>query len=71
MSLNVGPALFLSPLITAGKIAEAQKRAYSRFDLPLSSVDSYSGYLTVNKPACKSNMFFWFFPAKVIREKTH
>ena len=28
--------------------------------------ESYSGYLTVNKPQCNSNLFFWFFPAKAV-----
>lgn len=32
--------------------------------LPGANVKSYSGYLTVNK-SYNSNLFFWFFPAKV------
>jgi hypothetical protein len=29
-------------------------------------VESFSGYFTVGNPKCDSNLFFWFFPAKVI-----
>ena len=36
-----------------------------QFRLPSNrTVQSYSGYLTVNKKACGSNLFFWFFPAQ-------
>jgi hypothetical protein len=28
-------------------------------------VESFSGYFTVGNPKCDSNLFFWFFPAKV------
>ena len=56
--------MFLTPLINAGNITQARKA--SLVGAPMSSfAESYSGYLTVNKPICDSNLFFWFFPAKV------
>lgn len=60
-----GSALFLSPLIAAGKIKEAQQQSHAEFRLPSNrTVQSYSGFLTVSKKACNSNLFFWFFPAQ-------
>lgn len=60
--------LLLTPLIKAGRIAEA--RSSARVVLPNApQVESYSGYLTVNKET-GSNLFFWFFPSKV-RLLTH
>ena len=114
-----GSALFLSPLIAAGKIKEAQQQSHAegrnahlhtffachavwltdftgivfslhfkryayakvflvcmrhasiklrivpQFRLPSNrTVQSYSGFLTVSKKACNSNLFFWFFPAQ-------
>nr|AYV88994.1 serine carboxypeptidase CPVL [Tetranychus truncatus] len=54
--------LLLTPLIKAGRIAEA--RSSARVVLPNApQVESYSGYLTVNKET-GSNLFFWFFPSK-------
>lgn len=58
---DVGDPLFLTPLIEAGKLDEA--RNLSRCG-PLPNappLESYSGYVTVNK-TYNSNMFFWFFP---------
>ena len=55
--------LFLTPMIKAGKIKEAQFAA--KVDLEGQEVRSYSGYLTVGLENCGSNMFFWFFPAMV------
>jgi len=58
---NVGDPLFLTPLIEAGKFDEARQSARVG---PLPStpdVESYSGYLTVDK-TFNSNLFFWFFP---------
>ncbi|XP_026818058.1 venom serine carboxypeptidase-like isoform X1 [Rhopalosiphum maidis] len=54
-----GP-LYLTPLIQAGRIDEA--RAASKVKPLKAAIESYSGYLTVDK-AHGSNMFFWFFPA--------
>jgi len=61
-------ALFLSPLIKAGKLEEAKER--SRVHLVGPKIESYSGYLTVNRADCGSNMFFWYFPAKYGGENT-
>eukprot|EP00095_Tigriopus_kingsejongensis_P005515 maker-scaffold282_size228295-snap-gene-0.10 protein:Tk05515 transcript:maker-scaffold282_size228295-snap-gene-0.10-mRNA-1 annotation:"probable serine carboxypeptidase cpvl precursor" len=67
-SNQTGPPLFLTPLIVQGKVKEAQ--ALARVGPPMSQlVESYSGYLTVNQPKCKSNLFFWFFPAAYQPEK--
>ena len=60
-----GEPLFLSPLIRAGKIKEAQARAYVKGSGINGYVHSYSGYLQVNKDVCNSNLFFWFIPATV------
>ena len=54
--------LFLTPLINAGKIDEARRA--SRVQLAGPAVES-AGYLTVNQVNCGSNLFFWYFPAKV------
>ncbi|CAI6361187.1 unnamed protein product [Macrosiphum euphorbiae] len=53
-------ALYLTPLIQAGRIKEA--RAACNVKPPKAAVESYSGYLTVDDKH-GSNMFFWFFPA--------
>lgn len=58
---DVGEALFLTPLIEAGNIQEAQDLAKVG---NISEIPSYSGFLTVN-PDFNSNLFFWFFPAEV------
>lgn len=58
---DVGSPLFLTPLIENGKIDEARIRAAVQHK-EMNDVNSYAGYLTVNK-AYNSNMFFWFFPA--------
>ena len=59
--------LFLTPLLKAGKLEEARRASKVVFPAELGeSVESHSGYFTVNDPSCGSNMFFWYFPAKVI-----
>ncbi|XP_011312849.1 venom serine carboxypeptidase [Fopius arisanus] len=60
---DVGNPLFLTPYIESGKIEEAKKAA-SVIHTEMKDVRSYSGYLTVDKKL-NSNMFFWFFPARV------
>ncbi|KAK7102093.1 hypothetical protein V1264_020372 [Littorina saxatilis] len=57
--------LFLSPLIDAGRIEEAQNKSRVR-GLCEDDVESYSGYITVNREY-QSNMFFWFFPQETHR----
>ena len=61
--LYTGSPLFLTPLLKAGKIKEAQKAATVNLVGP--EVKSYSGYFTVGLDKCGSNLFFWFFPAMV------
>ena len=63
--MYLGPPLFLSPLIQSGRISEAQSMAKVTSEEITKITQSYSGYLTVNKAECESNLFFWFFPAKV------
>ena len=63
----LGQPLFLTPMIKAGKIKEAQLAA--QVDLDGQDVKSYSGYLTVGLENCGSNLFFWFFPAMVVKQK--
>jgi vitellogenic carboxypeptidase-like protein len=53
-------ALYLTPLIRAGKIDEA--RAACNVKPMKAAIESYSGFLTVDD-RYGSNMFFWFFPA--------
>lgn len=59
-----GEPLFLTPLIEAGKIEEAQNASKVGPLKGAEHVTSFSGYLTVNKKF-DSNLFFWFFPAEV------
>lgn len=59
-------ALYLTPYIEAGKLAEGRNLSQV-VNLPggaPKSINSFSGYLTVNKKY-NSNIFFWFFPALV------
>ncbi|XP_026289903.1 venom serine carboxypeptidase-like [Frankliniella occidentalis] len=58
--VDVGPPAFLTPLLEARQVSEAQNA--SRNDPLLGDVESYSGFLTVDK-ARGANLFFWFFPA--------
>ncbi|RUS88673.1 hypothetical protein EGW08_003568 [Elysia chlorotica] len=52
--------LLLSSFLKSGKIKDAEKE--SRVKLHGVDLDSYSGYITVDKEHDK-NLFFWFFPA--------
>ncbi|XP_064080848.1 probable serine carboxypeptidase CPVL isoform X2 [Macrobrachium nipponense] len=61
-SQDVGDPLFLTPYIKAGKIQEA--RNLSKVGLGYRHGHSFSGLLTVNEKY-NSNLFFWFFAAKV------
>lgn len=58
-----GEALYLTDIIAKDPL-EAQKRAKVDGDGLLGQVQSYAGYLTVNKQY-ESNTFFWYFPAEV------
>ncbi|PVD32401.1 hypothetical protein C0Q70_07835 [Pomacea canaliculata] len=56
-------ALLLSPLIASGQIHLAQEKSRVRC-LPGADLESYSGFISVDKPECGSNLFFWFIPAQ-------
>ncbi|XP_050518286.1 venom serine carboxypeptidase-like [Diabrotica virgifera virgifera] len=56
-----GEPLILTDLIEAGKLDEAQDKA--RVQGLDTDIESYSGYLTVDKEH-DSNLFFWFFPSQ-------
>lgn len=58
--------LYLTPLLEKGNISEALE--LSRVKPAIKNTISYSGYFTVNRE-CKSNLFFWFFPAQNNWEK--
>lgn len=60
---NPGEPLYLTPLIEAGKIKEAQGAARVGPLKGAENITSFSGYLTVNKKF-NSNLFFWFFPVE-------
>ncbi|CAH0726133.1 unnamed protein product, partial [Brenthis ino] len=55
-----GTALILTPYIENGKIEEARLASRVNSDI-FFGIESYSGFLTVNKEY-DSNMFFWYFP---------
>jgi vitellogenic carboxypeptidase-like protein len=61
---NPGEPLYLTPLIEAGKVKEAQIAARAGPLKGAENITSFSGYLTVNKKF-NSNLFFWFFPVEV------
>ena len=64
--------LYLTPYIESGDIETGQELA--KVTLPLDGLqpeeqpESFSGFITVDKNH-DSNMFFWFFPAMVKKEK--
>jgi vitellogenic carboxypeptidase-like protein len=60
-AVDPGEPLFLTPLLEAGKAAEA--RTLSQVH-NLTKLISFSGYFSTNKKY-DSNLFFWFFPAAV------
>ncbi|XP_018027412.1 venom serine carboxypeptidase [Hyalella azteca] len=64
---DCGEPLFLTPLLKQGKIKEA--RNLSRVELPNDSgaTHSFSGFFNVDEEN-GSEMFFWFFPAKITPE---
>lgn len=59
---DVGKPLFLTPFLQNDEVEMAKN--YSRVrGLPgAETLESYSGYLTVNEEF-NSNLFFWFFPS--------
>ncbi|KAL3279163.1 hypothetical protein HHI36_016677 [Cryptolaemus montrouzieri] len=54
--------LYLTPFIEEGFLEEARGAA-KVISPPFNSINSYSGFITVNKTFDK-NMFIWFFPSK-------
>uniref|UniRef100_A0A8C5NW77 Probable serine carboxypeptidase CPVL n=1 Tax=Jaculus jaculus TaxID=51337 RepID=A0A8C5NW77_JACJA len=62
---DAGQPLFLTPYIKAGKIRQKLSLVGP---FPGLNVKSYAGYITVNK-FYNSNLFFWFFPAKIQPEE--
>ncbi|CAN8021463.1 unnamed protein product, partial [Ixodes persulcatus] len=56
--------LFLAPLIEASRLDEAKSPSRVGSLGDVEDVPSYAGFFTV-QPDMGSNMFFWFFPAKV------
>ncbi|KAF6198694.1 hypothetical protein GE061_008446, partial [Apolygus lucorum] len=58
---STGDPLFLTPYIESGREEDGRRAA----EVPpiLDNVQSYAGYLTINK-TFNSNMFFWYFPAE-------
>ncbi|EEC09868.1 reverse transcriptase, putative [Ixodes scapularis] len=56
--------LYLTPLIEACRLDEAKSLSRVGSLGDVEDVPSYAGFLTV-QPDMGSNMFFWFFPAKV------
>lgn len=64
---TVGTELYLTPYIDSGDLETG--RTMARVDSTLlqgmnEDIESYSGFLTVDKPN-RGNMFFWFFPAEI------
>lgn len=60
---DTGEPLFLTEYIESGQIELAKNLSLVNH-ADMTWLKSYAGYLTVNK-AYNSNMFFWFFPAKL------
>jgi len=63
---DVGPPLFLTPYIESGDVETGRKLAHVNTSMLKGmeeDMESYSGFLTVDK-VNNGNMFFWFFPAE-------
>ncbi|XP_049887422.1 venom serine carboxypeptidase-like [Pectinophora gossypiella] len=58
---EAGDPVILTPYIEENKLEEARKAAYVDPDYLLPDMDSYAGYLTVNKEY-NANLWFWYFP---------
>merc|ERR1712121_295175 len=62
----VGSELYLTPYIESGDVETGRQMAMvesSKLQNMNEDVESYAGFLTVDKPN-NGNMFFWFFPAE-------
>lgn len=64
---DTGDPVFLTEYIETGQF-ELAKNLSLVDHVDMKWLKSYAGYLTVNKDY-KSNMFFWFFPAKLDQSK--
>ncbi|XP_026753233.2 venom serine carboxypeptidase-like [Galleria mellonella] len=60
-TFEAGSPLLLTPFIEEKKLKEAREAAYVDPDYLLPDMDSYAGYLTVNKEY-NANLWFWYFP---------
>ncbi|XP_028155892.1 venom serine carboxypeptidase-like [Ostrinia furnacalis] len=60
---DAGSPLLLTPYIEQNKLEEARKAAKVDSDYLLPDMDSYAGYLTVNKEY-NANLWFWYFPVQ-------
>jgi len=59
-----GEPLFLTPLLNNGSMSKQDIQEMARVTGPqFLDVESYAGYLTVDK-VYNSNLFFWYFPAE-------
>ncbi|XP_053613977.1 venom serine carboxypeptidase-like [Plodia interpunctella] len=58
---DAGEPLLLTPFIEEKKLKEGRKAAAVDSDYLLPDMDSYAGYLTVNKEY-NANLWFWYFP---------
>ncbi|EDW08695.1 venom serine carboxypeptidase [Drosophila mojavensis] len=62
--VDPGQPLFLTPFIEDQKVPMEQVRQMARVSgSQFHNVESYAGYLTVDK-GYNSNMFFWYFPSE-------
>lgn len=62
--VDPGQPLFLTPLINNASLPKEQVQKMARVTgSQFHGVESYSGYLTVDK-GFNSNMFFWYFPSE-------
>ncbi|XP_045763413.1 venom serine carboxypeptidase-like [Maniola jurtina] len=59
--VDCGQPLILTPYIQQNKTDEARRAAHVDSKHFVPGVDSYAGYLTVDKEY-NSNLFFWYFP---------
>ena len=67
LDADVGEPLILTPFLESGQIQKARELSMVK-NLSTSgssaNIETYSGFLTVNK-TYDSNLFFWFAPAQV------
>ncbi|XP_072937065.1 venom serine carboxypeptidase-like [Epargyreus clarus] len=60
---DAGEPLLLTPFIEENRLEDARKAAFVDLDYMLPDMESYAGYLTVNKEY-NANLWFWYFPVK-------